>query len=87
MCLARFQKQYTRKSIFLLERALLTPIYDIVDKINSDILGKAPGDSTEFLSIDKLMDTEQSQSSHKLQLKLGVPLMLMRDSETWPQYH
>lgn len=76
------------------ETAILAPINNIVNKINSVILSKVPVDTTEYLSVDTVMDTEQSTSypveflnslelsgvpSHKLQLKLGVPVMLMRN--------
>ncbi|CAG4996598.1 unnamed protein product [Parnassius apollo] len=79
---------------WLCERAILAPKSESVNKINSDILSEVAGEITEYLSVDTVMDTEQSTSypveflnslelsgvpSHKLQLKLGVPVMLMRN--------
>lgn len=70
------------------------PTGEIVHKINSDISKEVQEEMKVYLPIDKIMDTEQSSSypaeflnslelsgvpSHKLQLKLGVPVMLMRN--------
>ncbi|CAK1595296.1 unnamed protein product [Parnassius mnemosyne] len=79
---------------WLCERAILAPKNESVNKINSDILSEVAGEITEYLSVDTVIDTEQSTSypveflnslelsgvpSHKLQLKCGVPVMLMRN--------
>lgn len=79
---------------WLCQRAILAPKNDIVNKINFDILSQVSGETVEYLSVDSVMDTEQSTSypveflnslelsgvpSHKLQLKVGVPVMLMRN--------
>ncbi|CAK1602388.1 unnamed protein product [Parnassius mnemosyne] len=84
----------TVRDKWLCERAILAPKNESVNKINSDILSEVAGEITEYLSVDTVMDTEQNTSypveflnslewsgvpSHKLQLKLGVPVMLMRN--------
>ncbi|CAG5034231.1 unnamed protein product [Parnassius apollo] len=77
---------------WLCERAILAPKNKSVNKINSDLLSEVEGEITEYFSVDTVMDTEQSTSypaeflnslelsgvpSHKLQLKLGVPVTLL----------
>ncbi|CAK1603523.1 unnamed protein product [Parnassius mnemosyne] len=84
---------------WLRERAILAPKNESVNKINSDILSEVAGEITEYLSVDTVMDTVTSTSypveflnslelsgvsSHKLQLKLGVPVMLMRNLDAPP---
>ncbi|XP_055922687.1 uncharacterized protein LOC129953463, partial [Eupeodes corollae] len=64
------------------------------EMINTDILNEFQGEKKEYLSMDTIMDTELSTSypveflnslepsgvpSHKLQLKLNVPVILMRN--------
>ncbi|GFV20501.1 ATP-dependent DNA helicase [Trichonephila clavipes] len=75
---------------WLCTRVILAPKNEIVSRINSDILKAVQGEMKEYLSMDTIMDTELSTSypveflnslepSHKLQLKLNVPVMLMRN--------
>jgi ATP-dependent exoDNAse (exonuclease V), alpha subunit - helicase superfamily I member len=79
---------------WLCERAILAPKNEVVSRINTDILKKVQGEIKEYLSMDTIMDTDLSTSypveflnslelsgvpSHKLQLKLNVPVMLMRN--------
>ncbi|GFX05058.1 putative retrovirus-related pol polyprotein from transposon opus [Trichonephila clavipes] len=75
-------------------RAILAPKNEVVSRVNTDILKEVQGEMKEYLSIDTIIDTELSTSypveflnslelsgvpSHKLQLKLNVPVMLMRN--------
>lgn len=79
---------------WLCERAILAPKNETVTKINENILNEVMGENTEYLSVDTVIETEHSASypveflnslelsgvpSHKLKLKVGVPVMLMRN--------
>ncbi|CAH2105889.1 unnamed protein product [Euphydryas editha] len=79
---------------WLCERAILAPKNETVTKINENILDEVMGETTEYLSVDTVIDSENSTSypveflnslelsgvpSHKLKLKVGVPVMLMRN--------
>ncbi|GFV28801.1 ATP-dependent DNA helicase [Trichonephila clavipes] len=79
---------------WLSARAILAPKNEVVSRINTGILKEVQGEMKEYLSMDTIMDTELSTSypveflnslelsgvpSHKLQLKLNVPVMLMRN--------
>ncbi|XP_046965797.1 uncharacterized protein LOC124534146 [Vanessa cardui] len=79
---------------WLCERAILAPTNEIVNKINEQIMLNVQGNVVEYLSVDNIMDTEQVTSypieflnslelsgvpSHKLMLKVGVPVLLMRN--------
>ncbi|XP_045536286.1 uncharacterized protein LOC106720810 [Papilio machaon] len=79
---------------WLCERAILAPTNEKVNKINELIMSDVKGDVFEYLSVDNVMDTEQVTSypieflnslelsgvpSHKLRLKVGVPVLLMRN--------
>ncbi|XP_060801784.1 uncharacterized protein LOC132902069 [Amyelois transitella] len=79
---------------WLCERAILAPTNQIVNQINEEIMSDLLGDVVEYLSVDNVMDTEQVTSypieflnslelsgvpSHKLRLKVGVPVLLMRN--------
>lgn len=79
---------------WLYERAILAPTNETVGKINDQIMEHVEGDVIEYLSVDNVMDTEQVTSypieflnslelsgvpSHKLRLKIGVPVLLMRN--------
>jgi PIF1 helicase. len=81
-------KQNLNSDQWLCVRAILAP------SINNDVFKNMQGEMKEYLSIDTIMDTEQSTSypteflnslelsgvpSHKLQLKLNVLVMLMRN--------
>ncbi|GFY14245.1 ATP-dependent DNA helicase [Trichonephila clavipes] len=74
--------------------APLIVLSSVVSRINTDILKEVQGEMKGYLSMDTIMDTELSTSypveflnslelsgvpSHKLQLKLNVPVMLMRN--------
>ncbi|GFV14572.1 ATP-dependent DNA helicase [Trichonephila clavipes] len=79
---------------WLCARAILAQTNEIVSGINTNILKEVQGEMKEYLSKDTIMDMELSTSypveflnslelsgvpSHKLQLKLNVPIMLMRN--------
>lgn len=79
---------------WLCERAILAPRNDTVGQINKKILEQIPGEAVTYTSIDTLIDSDDSTSypveflnslelsgvpSHKLQLKVGVPVLLMRN--------
>ncbi|XP_037871618.1 uncharacterized protein LOC119629558 [Bombyx mori] len=83
-----------RNRDWLCERAILAPTNEMVGQINEQIMSRVEGDIVEFLSVDTVMDTEQVTSypveflnslelsgvpSHKLRLKVGVPVLLMRN--------
>lgn len=82
------------KREWLCERAILAPTNEIVSQINEQIMSDVEGDIVEYLSVDNVMGTEQVTSypikflnslelsglpSHKLRLKVGVPVLLMRN--------
>ncbi|GBP86914.1 hypothetical protein EVAR_103730_1 [Eumeta japonica] len=79
---------------WLCERAILAPTNEIVKQINEQIMSDVEGDVVEYLSVENVMDTEQVTSypieflnslelsgvpSHKLRLKVDVPVLLMRN--------
>ncbi|CAH1107947.1 unnamed protein product [Psylliodes chrysocephalus] len=79
---------------WLCARAILAPKNEVVNRINTDILKEVQGEMKEYLSMDTIMNTELSTSysveflnslelsgvpSHNIQLKLNVPVMLMRN--------
>lgn len=85
-----------RNREWLCERAILAPTNEIVGKINERMMSHVQGDVVEYLSVDIVMDSEQVTSypteflnslelsgvpSHKLRLKVGVPVLLMRNLE------
>ncbi|UYV74337.1 hypothetical protein LAZ67_11003112 [Cordylochernes scorpioides] len=76
------------------ERALLAPRNDAVDKINEYILGKFIAPSRTYLSIDTVVDPNDSvhypieflnsinppgMPMHSLTLKVGAPIILLRN--------
>lgn len=76
------------------ERSILTLRYESVDEINDHILQKIPGDMKTYCSIDTPIDENESTTypteflnslrhtgipDHKLQLKVGALIMLMRN--------
>ncbi|GFW47945.1 ATP-dependent DNA helicase [Trichonephila clavipes] len=82
---------------WLCARALLVPKNEVVSRINTDILKERQRDVKEYLLMDTIMNTELSTSypveflnslelsgvpTHKLQLKLNVPVMLMRNQNS-----
>lgn len=79
---------------WLCERALLAPKNSIVDHINHQILCQVASDSTVYKSFDTVMNEEECTTyppeflnsielsgvpPHKLELKVGVPIILMRN--------
>jgi PIF1 helicase. len=89
-------KQNLNSDQWMCARAILAPRNDIVNSINNDIFKNVHGEMKEYLSIDTIMDAEQSTSypteflnllersgvpSHKLKFKLNVPVMLMRNHD------
>ena len=78
---------------WLTERAILTPLNDTASKINFEMMQKIPGSSMVYLSIDTAVTDEESTHypteflnsielaglpSHKLSIKVGMPVMVMR---------
>nr|KAJ0224052.1 hypothetical protein LSAT_V11C200058700 [Lactuca sativa] len=82
------------------ERAILAPKNDVVENINDHLLALFPGEKVEYLSSDKLCESEfvhdnfdanlyspdvlnglkvSGLPNHKLVLKVGVPVMLLRN--------
>ncbi|CAH0404798.1 unnamed protein product [Chilo suppressalis] len=85
-----------RNREWLCERAILAPTNEIVGQINEQMMSHVQGDVVEYLSVDIVMYSEQVTSypteflnslelsgvpSHKLRLKIGVPVLLMRNLE------
>lgn len=83
---------------FFRERAILCPTNDDVNEVNNHIMDLLPGDIKEYLSSDKICDSDTSTErdadisteflnsvkcsgvpNHVLRLKLGVPVMLIRN--------
>ncbi|XP_046976432.1 uncharacterized protein LOC124542534 [Vanessa cardui] len=80
---------------WLCERAILAPTNEIVGQINERMMSHVQDDVVEYF-VDIVMDSEQVTSypteflnslelsgvpSHKLRLKVGVPVLLMRNLE------
>lgn len=85
---------------YLKERCILCLTNEIVDKINSHVLEKMPGELHEMLSADEIdpstRNLEEMQimyppeflnrlrfsgiPNHKLELKIGVPVILLRNT-------
>lgn len=79
---------------WLCERAILAPLNQMVDVINATIQDRLPGLSRTYLSIDSVVDADQAVNypteflnsvnepgipPHNLTLKIGSPIMLMRN--------
>lgn len=87
-----FSQSYTNME-WLFERAILAPRNDFVGNINTKLLKQIPGEETIFNSIDTVAHEEATQYTtefpnslniagmppHKLELKVGSPIMLMRN--------
>ena len=88
--------QHYKDSQWLCERAILAPKNDIVTDINSQLLQKIPGETHLFKSIDTIPDEDEAVQypveflnsleipgvpPHRLQLKLGSPIMLLRNMD------
>ena len=82
---------------FLTSRAILTPKNKDVAALNSLILDQFPGDASEFKSADRVDDPEDQIQypnellnslnpsdllPHNLKLKVGCPIMLLRNLDT-----
>ena len=81
-------------STWLCERAILAPRNDTVDAVNKTLLDEIPGDTQTFQSIDSVNDDSETvkfpieflnglkpsgMPPHKLFLKIGAPVMLLRN--------
>ena len=79
---------------WLFERAILAPTNDIANKINNIILQSIPGETTTLRSVDTIINDDDTIlytpdflnsleisgiPSHELCLKIGVPVILMRN--------
>ena len=79
---------------WLCERAILAPRNDTVDNVNRVLLKKIPGEEYEFLSNDSVDDISEAVNfpteflnslqpqgvpPHRLYLKKGAPIMLLRN--------
>lgn len=80
---------------WLAQRAILAPLNETVDEINSDIQNRlVPGNEKIFLSINKTQDEEEAVNfssevlesfhpanfpPHILRLKVGSPIVLLRN--------
>ena len=83
---------------WLMQRAILAPHNDTANDINATILEKFPGEQKIYLSLDSVKDHDdaatqypteflntlqpQGMPPHKLKLKIGVPLMVVRNMAT-----
>jgi len=89
----RLQQNFNNPQ-WLCERAILAPKNDSVAKINSEIQSLLPGDVRVYKSLDKVLDESQAVNypmeflnslepagipPHNLHLKLGAPIMLLRN--------
>lgn len=78
---------------YMVDRALLTPINEDVDKLNEKIITQFPGEEQKLYSFDKVEDDTQhlyqqdflnsispgGLPPHILRLKKGAPIMLLRN--------
>ena len=79
---------------WLKDRGILAPRNSTVDSINASLLEEVGGESRTYFSIDTVCDPEQAVTfptdflnslklsglpAHKLDLKIGVPVMLLRN--------
>ena len=78
---------------FFKTRSILAPMNSVVNKINQDMLKKLPGDEFVFKSIDSVPEQDVLQAPieflnkldpsgvppHELRLKIGAPIMLIRN--------
>uniref|UniRef100_A0A0D3E4S6 ATP-dependent DNA helicase n=1 Tax=Brassica oleracea var. oleracea TaxID=109376 RepID=A0A0D3E4S6_BRAOL len=68
-----FQVHFKDKN-YLIERAILTPRNETVDEVNNYMISCLDGEQKEYLSSDII-----GIPNHKLYLKIGVPVMLLRN--------
>ena len=86
---------------FISQRAILTPLNDNVDKINEVIMEKFPGEGKTYLSADSVADEDMASTyptdflnsvtlsgmpPHAMTLKVGAPVMLLRNLRAGPGY-
>jgi ATP-dependent DNA helicase PIF1 len=78
---------------YLVERAILAPKNDHVNTMNATIMDQFPGEAVEYFSADKIEQSESEHQypieflnslaignlPHKLKLKLGSPIILLRN--------
>ena len=79
---------------WLMERAIICPKNDYVDKINQVCINEMPGEEVEYRSADRNLNesdevrfpteflnkqTPSGTPPHKLLLKIGTPIMLLRN--------
>lgn len=87
-------QQNIQNENWLCERTILAPRNETVAKINKKILDEIISDTSTYYSIDTVMSSEDCTSypveflnsldltgvpSHKLELKVGIPVLLMRN--------
>jgi hypothetical protein len=81
---------------YMKNRAILAAKNDEVDRINNIVLDNFPGDKYQYFSADSIVETEQNNNfftteylnsisvsgvpPHKLVLKIGCPIMLLRNT-------
>ncbi|KEH32650.1 PIF1-like helicase [Medicago truncatula] len=73
-----------QKEIANFERGILAPTLDSVEHVNEYMMSLIPGEEKEYLNSDSVCRSgENSDSSgisnHRLKLKVGCPVMLMRN--------
>ncbi|XP_076959291.1 uncharacterized protein LOC143635316 [Bidens hawaiensis] len=68
------------------DHALLAPLNEVVQEINERMLALFPGEEVKYLSSDSLAECEDVSEdlinrmpNHRLVLKVGVPIMLLRN--------
>lgn len=82
---------------WLCNRAILAPTNEIVNKINEETLKRIPGNEITYKSFDTVLEDDDSVTfpteflnsleisgvpSHIIKLKVGVPIILMRNIQT-----
>lgn len=94
-----FLDNFRGPSFFFQNRAILTPKYKVVDRLNEYMLSMVPGEAKTYLIFDRSCSTHENidtpddvhtpeflntitalgHPNHKLTLKVGVPIMLLRN--------
>jgi ATP-dependent DNA helicase PIF1 len=71
---------------FFEDRAILAPPLEVVEEINDYVLSLIPGDFKEYLSCDTVLKIDGNSTidhrwmpNHRLIIKVGVPIMLLRN--------
>jgi hypothetical protein len=83
------------KTDYFAKRMILTAINGAAQEINEDVIQKLPGDIQKYLSIDAVEQKDMEHGvypveflntltisgmpTHKLRLKVGIPIILMRN--------